>query len=182
MAKYKIGDVLWFAQYNYTQVKKPCPVCFQKKEVTLILGNGDQIILPCQLCAARYDPPSGFVMEYEYTTKPEMIIIDRITTDSADEGKARYYSNCRVFDEDALFVDKADAETKIIELKIKLEQEQSERAEFIKKNQNKSYSWNAGYHMREAKHHREKMEYHENMAVICKAKAKDSAFPVVENE
>ncbi len=47
MPKFKVGDTVWVAKCRYEPVQKLCPTCFGKKEVTLILGNGDSVILPC---------------------------------------------------------------------------------------------------------------------------------------
>jgi len=66
---FKIGDVVYFASAGQRQVDIPCPVCFGKREVTLILGNGDSVELPCDYCGKGYDGPRGYVLEYEYAAK-----------------------------------------------------------------------------------------------------------------
>jgi hypothetical protein len=58
--------------------------------------------------------------------------------------------------------------------------EQSTRAEYLKKNMNKKYSWNAGYHLKEAKRSEEQAAYHRKKAMLCKAKAKDDAVKVLQ--
>ncbi len=38
-------------------------------------------------------------------------------------------------------------------------------------------AWAAGYHMREAKRARQQLEYHEQMAQVCKDKGRNPAGP-----
>jgi hypothetical protein len=48
------------------------------------------------------------------------------------------------------------------------------REDHVKHDKNKSYSWNAGYHKREAKRAAKKVEYHTKMAAECKDRRKES--------
>ena len=174
MAKYKVGDVLYHAKCRWEPVQKQCPVCCGKKEVILILGNDDQVILPCENCAKGWDGPRGYVSEYEYVVDPETVVITTVeitVTENAE--KAEYRSGHFCFKEDMLFTYCEEAIEVGKRMKHELEIEQETRAECIKKDKNKSYAWNAGYHMREVKHHKERMAYHEKMARICKERSRE---------
>ncbi len=54
-----------------------------------------------------------------------------------------------------------------------MEEEQKTKAIYLKKEAKKSFAWNAGYHLREAKNHRKQAEYHDTKAIFCKAKGKE---------
>lgn len=184
MAKYKIGDTAWFAKYAMELLTLPCPVCFTKREVTLILGNGDEVKLPCNNCAPGYTPPSGYVKEFEYVCAAVPVYISGLVTETDSAGMETTEYRSRVagehgfydmtYKEECLYPDEATAKTAAIELKVRAEREQETRSECIKKNNLKSFSWNAGYHLREAARNEKQMEYHRKMAVICRQRAKDT--------
>lgn len=174
MPKFKVGDTVWIAKCNWKPVRKICPTCFGKLEITLILGNGDSVILPCKGCAPGYDPPRGYISEYEYVVGPESTVISGMKIE-INYGKedVRYYHGCySSYDEKDLFETEEEARIVAYEKKAQLEVEQVTKAEHIKKDVQKSFSWNAHYHMRHAKEDRKSAEYHDKMAVICKARAK----------
>lgn len=173
MSKYKVGETLWHGYCSYITVDKPCPVCFGKKKVILILGNDAQVTLSCDMCEKGYEAPRGFISVYEYSVKPQLVTIDRISTERYENSEdSTYYSGSYVYYEDQLFTDKEDAEVFGLKEKERLEKEQFERLDLLKWNAAKSFAWNAGYHMREAKKHREDAEFHEKKAVICKSRSK----------
>lgn len=172
-SKFKVGDLVWNAHCTWLPVSQPCPICYEKREVTLILGNGDLVVLLCDYCGKGYEGPKGTVDEYEYVVEPEPVHITSITLEvSADKTVAKYHAGCRYYDEENLFPTKEEAMEKGKELKMVLEVGRDTRVECIKKSTSKSFSWNAGYHMREAKRSRKDAERHEKLAVICKARSR----------
>ena len=178
MKQYHVNDTVWLARFNHEQVTKPCPVCFKTRQVTLILGNGDKVILPCNYCERGYIPPSGVITEYEYVAEARQIRITQVDSEETEDGtKYRYHSSPNYYHDDGnlLFDTAEEAQIKSLELKEKYEKEQLTRTENIKKSKHKSFSWNAGYHIGEAKRDRKSAEYHEKMAVICKERASESS-------
>jgi len=174
MPKFKVGDTVWFAKCGIESVQKVCPTCFGKKEVTLILGNGDSVVLPCRGCAPGFDSPRGYISEYEYVTEPEMIAISGMSIEvNYGKEKVEYLQENRLYHEEDVYATKEEAQIRANEKKTQLEKEHTTRAEYIKKDVQKSFSWNAHYHMRHAKKDRESAEYHDKMAVICKARIKE---------
>lgn len=172
--RYKIGDVVYVGTYDNRQSQIECPVCFGKREVTLILGNGDSVITPCDYCGKGHEGPKGFVLQCERIPRAEAALINEIRLElSADGSIVQYHTaNYSCYQEYEVFPTQAEAMAYAQELADKAVKEESERAEYIKNNQAKSYSWNAGYYLRKAKQARDDAEYHERMAVRCKAKAK----------
>jgi hypothetical protein len=168
---YKIGDTVWVTRVGQQPVTKPCPICFGKLTVTLIFGNGDECILPCSYCALGYDPPKGTVEEYEYIAEAEPRTITGTETSVSEGGEKATYRSGH-WSMEKVYATKEEALEEAVAHKDEYEKDQLTRAEYIKKDKNKSYSWNAGYHLRNAKRMRREIEYHEKMAVICKSRAK----------
>jgi len=172
MPKFKVGDWVWWAKCRWEPIQIPCPTCFGKKQVTLILGNGDEVILPCHGCAPGFESARGYIEEYDYISEPEQIYITGMDIEvDGDKEKVRYRGPY-IYDEEDLFSEQIEAFAKSQEKKRQLDEEQQTRTEHIKKNVHKSFSWNARYHIREAGNHREKAEHHDKMAIVCKAKSK----------
>ncbi len=174
MPKFKVGDTVWVAKCGLESVRKICPTCFGKKEVVLILGNDDHVALPCRGCGPGYDSPRGYISEYEYVTEPEIIVISGMSIEiDHNKENVRYQSYNHIYDEKDIWATKEEARIVANEKKAKLDEDQITKAEYIKKDVQKSFSWNAHYHMRHAKKDRESAEYHNKMAVICKTRAKE---------
>lgn len=168
-APFKVGDRVWVARYGSTETRVPCPVCFGTKAVTLILGNGEQMRLECDYCAKGYGLPQGTIAGVEYAPRAEERVIDRVSVSATD---VEYQSDCTIFRAPDVFATEAEALARAAVIAVQAEAERNARLEAAKEHAMKSYSWNAGYHMREAKELRERAERHERKAALCKAKAK----------
>ena len=174
MPKYKVGDTVWYAKCRWESVSKTCPTCYGKTRVTLILGNGDSVILPCHGCAPGFQYSTGKIQEYEYVVEAMPVTITGMRVEIKGEAeKVDYTSSFYSYPEEDLFPTEQEAAEKAKEKKAQLDEDQSKRAESIKKNVRKSFSWNAHYHLSEAKKNRKQAEYHDKMAVICKARTKE---------
>jgi len=171
-AQFGLGDTVWIAECGNQQVEKVCPVCFGTLRVTLRLGNGDELELPCDYCGMGYDGPQGHVLEYEWTEGARQATITRVRENHDTRGIERelYASSWEVTDR--AFATEKEALAKSAELKAQNEERQRTCAEHIKKSVNKSFSWNAGYHIREAKRCRREAAQHDERAKLCKARAK----------
>ena len=170
--KYKVGDKVWLASYRREEARKPCPICFIAREVTLILGNGDEVTLPCSYCAPGYNPPAGFVTEYEMVVGPKPYRITEVrTVQGLEVETVEYMAGCYCLSAENTFETEEAAIERSEELRKKEVERQENRIEFLKKDKKKSFAWNAGYHLREAKRNRKDMERHERQAVLCKARS-----------
>ena len=177
--KYNVGDKVWWADCGTRQVRKDCPVCFGRLEVTLLLGNGEAVILPCDYCGKGFDGPRGYTVEYEYVAEPKEIFIREVrTVDRGAEATHEYFTtegypsyNYILYIDD-IFDTEQEARERCRERIRKYEEEQFNQIECIKAQKHKSFSWNAGYHMREVKRAKRQVEYHEKMARICKERSR----------
>jgi len=177
MVKHKVGDTVWVARCEWRTVQVTCPICFGKREVTLILGNGEKLAMSCDYCRKGYKGPYGTIGEYRYINKPEKFKITAVEIKVSEKGEeVKYMSEHYILYPDKVFNSEADAIKKSEEMKKELEEKQKEDKLKVKKHKN--YSWNAGYHLREVKECKRKIEYHTNMARLCKEKARTTSEKV----
>lgn len=174
MSELKVGDTFWSAHYGMSEVTKICPVCYGNKRVILILGNGDEIELPCDYCRRGYDEPTGTKTEYELTSGAEQETVDEVRVEENLKGRKVEYLTLdhHVVREDEAYATKEEAEERCKQLMVERMHEEMTRAEYIKENQAKSYSWNAGYHLREAKREEESAARHRMRAKLCKERTR----------
>lgn len=171
--KFNVGDTAWYSKCRWEPVRKQCPTCFGKKEVVLTLGNDEQVVLPCGGCSPGYTSPTGTISEYEYVVEPVEIRITGLDIEiDGDSESIRYKSDNFRYDDDDLFLTKEEAATRAGGKKAKLDEEQQTRAEYIKQNVHKSFSWNAHYYMREARECRAKALRYDEKAKLCKERVK----------
>ena len=174
MKDIKVGSIVYVSYFGKKEVFLKCPVCFGKKFATLILGNGDMVEMPCECCHQGIDPPTGYIKEWRMEAGAESIIITKIETTTDVDGETyEYISDNKIFYPKDIFATEQEAMGESTKRADKYNLEQETKAELIKGKPDKNYSWNAGYHMREAKKAKEKVDYHTKMAIICKAKAKE---------
>jgi hypothetical protein len=152
MKDFSIGDKVWVSKAERRTKTVLCPICFGKLKVTLILGNEDHVELPCDYCGKGYDGPRGFLEQIEYFVGAEEAIIEGITLEETAEGKSyKFHFGNRFFDQKYVHTTKEEAERVCQEIADENNENESKRTEFIKYNTKKSFSWNAGYYMREVK-------------------------------
>jgi hypothetical protein len=171
---FNIGDVAWFARTGFQEIQEPCQVCFGNKSVTVILGNGDEVIVPCSCCASGYNAPSGLVTHYRIQPAAMAVTITGREIREGEKTEVTYHgSGGHFYYSHTLFESFAEALAASKELCEKELHDRENRAEWIKKDTTKSFAWNAGYHLREAQRLREQIAYHERMAVVCKSRTKE---------
>jgi len=176
MRVYNVGDSVWWARCGTLEVKNTCLVCFGKLQVTLILGDGSHIALPCDYCSKGYYEPKGYTVDYEYVSEPELRTISAVNVAQDANGETREYRSHDnyILSAEDIFDTEAEAMERCKVRTAALAEEQRTRAEYIKANVNKKFSWNAGYHLREAKRKESEAIRHREKAAICKARGKEA--------
>ena len=169
---YNVGDKAWWATCGTREVKYPCPVCFGKLEVELILGNGESVILPCDCCGHGINAPTGTVKEWEFIAEPQEITITGVDIEQGCRGEKRRYrsGNTIPYPEDICDTLAEAAERCAVKVAEKADENLKEKE--LKKKVSKTYTWNAGYHMRGIENAQRDLEYHERMARVCKERAR----------
>ena len=172
MKEYKKGDSVFFARYQPREVRRPCPVCFGKRTVRVILGDNSVVETTCDFCGAVYEGSRGWVTEYEKEPRAERVTISAVTILDGDTREVRYHSDHFVLDAENLFDTEAEALARANVLREEADKYDEERAAHGKKRAANKASWLVGYHMREAKRYRESAAHHEARAVVLKVGAK----------
>mgnify|MGYP003658116320 CR=1 FL=1 len=171
---FKIGDTVYVASHGNQQKRVQCPCCFTKCEVKLTLGDGTELMLPCDYCGKGYDAPTGYVMEHAVEGRVMPLIVCGVTSNTTDKGTEYSYSLSNNYhgSHRRTFGTQKEAAACAQQLSEEHNGEMQHTARHIKYNVNKTYSWNAGYHRREAKRCRTQAEYHDGRVTICKLKSK----------
>ena len=175
MREYKVGDKVWVARTGMEQVKEVCPVCFGNKVVHIILGDGEKIELKCDYCSPGYDPPRGFVMEYQHIEKAEQMTITKKEIKEEPEGRTvEYRAGYNCLNDGIIFDTEEEARKAAKEIVRNRQEEEFEQSLRRKQNAqtNRTYSWGAGYHRKCAKEAIRQLAYHETAARVCKERSK----------
>ena len=170
---FSVGDCVYVASYGNQQEDELCPVCFGKRKVTVILGDDSEVVTPCRFCSCGYDPPTGTVKVYAEKGRVTPHTITSVETSTTAAGVTHeYHSDLWYFTDANTFATSDEAQVEADRLAAEHKKQQDQRAEYIKANVHRDFSWNAGYHLREARDLRERAERHEKLAVVCKARAR----------
>ncbi|MHC4311252.1 MAG: hypothetical protein ACYSW3_02130 [Planctomycetota bacterium] len=168
-----IGDEVWVAETVTIQKKITCPICNGNKEVKLTLGTGEEVMIECGYCKRGWEGPRGYIGD-TYHTDP---YVKRVTVESIGIKKDYYeiVSNHRVYYSDKHIAFSKDIAIEKAELLAQAQNEANEARrndKTLKAKKNKSYAWNAGYHLKETKRHIRDAKYHREKARLCKAKVR----------
>ncbi len=171
MKELKIGDKIWYAWTGHKEVTNVCPICDGKLKVTLVLGNGNQVVLDCSYCNRGYEGSSGVERYYQYVIEVREETIKEIRVEHNERGiKTEYLSMQSSFLEPENIFDTRELAEKRSTVLV-AERNQKENDALSKKDKiDKSYAWHAGYHLKEAKRAKEQLEYHSKKAVLMKQK------------
>jgi len=156
--KYEIGQTIYWVDSGVHKEKEiPCPICYGKLSVTIILGDGSQERSECGYCAHGIEGPHGTMK----TWKPSADIMSGVITGISNRAGWTYEIGYSSIQENELFKTKAEAEPL---QKVKLVEE-TERAqkwfEDSYKQATKKQIWSTGYHRRCIKDAKRQIEWHE---------------------
>lgn len=157
--EYKIGDKVWWASCENKQVEIGCPICFGKKEVVLILGNGQHVKTDCDYCVSGFESPKGFTTEYQRVSGVKEVAITGKEIIENEEGrKIEYRYQNYILDNQNTFSTKEEAENRVNQLIEEHEQYEADRnIHRIRKNQSK-HSWKIGYYKKRLKEAQREIE------------------------
>lgn len=75
---FEIGAQYWMPHSGSRQVTVICPVCAGQLAVTLTLGSGEQVGVPCEACGLGYDGPQGTIREWVHDPGAEPFVIAEV--------------------------------------------------------------------------------------------------------
>lgn len=164
MKEKNIGDKVWWATCGIKSIKKDCPICFRKRQVTLILGNGEQVTTSCDYCVRGFSEPYGTVEEYERVSGvKEIEITGKEVRETNDDRSIEYrYSdgihNYCLYVTD-IFETQEEAEKRVQEMIKEYEDSEVERLAYKKKSNQTHYSWSVGYHKKQIKDAQSRIDF-----------------------
>lgn len=162
-----IGEtVFWVESYAHYGKSILCPMCFGKRFVTIILGNGTHTESECGSCGHGLDRATG----QSKTWEPSAVIYSgQITGISTREGAKYEVGHKNVFQHECF-----DSEAEAIPTRDrKLKEEQDRAAQWFKDqfvNAKKSQIWSAGYHRECIKSAERTIEWHKGRLNMIKEK------------
>lgn len=174
MSKYKIGDEVYFAHFKHSDKAIPCPECFGKKFLRVILGDDSEVTVDCAGCSAGYNPPTGFITVPEsraFISKKE---IERLETrlDGGKEVSEYGFDSCYRTGEENLFSSEAEAQPRAEQLARNYDA--SELARIGRKEKDiRTWSWNAHYHRAEIRRANASIVYHQAKLAAALTHSKD---------
>lgn len=148
-------------------VRIPCPVCNGNKCVTIILGTGEHLDVPCEACGIGFHVSRGFIEEYQYTPRTVPFTLASIEGYAYDEwtlkselGEQSYGSSLFEHEADALAAAHKQADE---------QQANNARAYSQTKSSAKKMTWSVRYHRSCIKDLERKIAYH-NGAIAAQKK------------
>jgi hypothetical protein len=178
----RVGDSAWFPRVGTEQVKRTCIVCFGKLAVVVVLGDGSEVQTPCDYCGKGFGGPKGWTIEYEAVHFAELVTVTKVIAEDAATGRTvEYettpYTHAKPGD---LFATEAECAAVVARLV-------AAHADYEDKNRKPKrmaaaakHTWNVGYHMRQATEMRRSIVYHEERAIVLKARNKTGSAPPKE--
>ena len=175
MKEYKIGDKVWWAHCNTREVAHDCPVCFRKKKVVVILGDGTHIETDCDYCGKGYEGPKGYEKEWEWVAAPELVTIDGINISENNGVREVRYSYCNYsFDNEDVFDTEEEARKRCEERSAEHEKQQRQNKYARAQSSHKSFSWHVGYSRKCIKDAQRQIEWHQARITELTPKIRES--------
>ena len=91
--KPELGQMAYEARaWSYGDQLVPCPVCYGQLFATLILGNGEHVVVECDACGIGYDGPRGVVNEPCAGSRVDTFVVAGVLVDHDGGWKALDHS------------------------------------------------------------------------------------------
>ena len=160
---FMFGVTYWLPVGDPQKVTRPCPVCAGDRAITVILGTGERIGVPCEACGNDYDGPHGVIEEWEH--KPGAVPFVPATVESLyDHRWSLRSTDGAVADWDELRATEAEALAEATKRAAAAHEHNMAMSQHKKANA-KEHGWSIRYHReciarleREIGWHREKIE------------------------
>ena len=158
--KFNIGDTVYVAwAHGFADNYVPCPICFGKLSVVLILGNGEHQPIECDACGKGYEGPQGVVNERAVKSGKCAAEVKGISA-SRDDGW-QYETDAHWHHDRAdVFATEAEAEARreVLHAEAEAGRVRSFEAQF--KGTKRKGAWTAKYHREQIRDLEEKIAWH----------------------
>ena len=165
----QIGEKVWWVE-SYTNFGKSilCPMCFGKRFVTIILGDGSKTEIICGMCSHGLEIATGQAKTWE----PAAFIRSGVITGISTREGAKYeVGHTSVFQHECF--DSEEAAIPMQDSKLKEVQDLAEK--YYKDNFiqcKKTQIWSAGYHREQVKYHERQIDWHLSRLNMIKERKK----------
>ena len=169
---FQLGDTVYVVQgCRSVPVQKTCPVCFGKRCVTIILGNGELENVMCDYCGKGYEGPRGYVVDYELHSAVRQAIITGASFTNHKWEFALDYGRTGT-GESELYRDEESAEAARSKLMEKMKKEEAWMTENRLNYSKTNLTWRVGYHRKRLRDLEREAEYHRKMLCVAVEKRK----------
>ena len=156
---FEFGQEVWIAWADpYHQITVPCPVCFGKSSVVLILGDGEHVPVECDFCGKGFECATGTVSVRETRSGVRSATITGLVF-SGGTWEIRCGGH---FTEGEVFATEAEAEVRRAVLHKEAVESVQRAWESRFERGKKHHGWTVGYHRNCLKDLRRQVEWHEN--------------------
>lgn len=160
--EYNIGDKVWWATCETSQITIPCPVCFGKKVVVLILGNEEKVQTECEYCRNGLSDSRGYTEEWQRISGVKLIELTGKEVAENTSGRTveyRYQNYCLKKGE-SIFDTEDEAKNRVVEMIKEYEDSEVSRNAHKKRSSQSHTSWSVGYHRGRLKNAEREVVYH----------------------
>jgi hypothetical protein len=172
MEVFKIGQAVWVGDVNTEKTKDPCPVCYGKKYITVILGNRDRAKVACNFCDEPFYGPRGWVYGESRTVVGAHQEV--ITGMDIREDDVTYWFGGHGWHDERVAVTKEEALEKAKLVAIRYDEQHKQRtADLAKHDVNKTYAWNVGHYKNQLERAQRDIEFYTKKIEITQAKIKE---------
>ncbi len=163
---FTVGASYWVARHGAEQVRVTCPVCHGQLAITVILGDGERVVVPCESCGIGFRGPRGFIEEYVYEPNAEQVTvtgIDSIPRDMSmgDDWRLRTESHGYTYAGRDLYPTQAEAYAESVRKVAEAREENMRRSCHRRNDATKRTGWTVRYHREQIKKLRDQLAWHE---------------------
>ena len=169
---YDVGDHVFVVRTRNSKIMVDCPVCYGDKSVIVILGNDEQVKVPCQYCKKGFNDPSGVVNSgyIEISEIVQTTITEVRKRQNYNELEITYSTPAGIYRPEQVSNTRKEAE-KLGETRVEKFNKLADEKFAKKYKDHKSYSWNAGYYLNKADQSLKDHERYSKLAEIMNSKS-----------
>jgi ribosomal protein S27E len=172
-----IGEtVYWVESHTHYGLSIPCPMCFGKQFVTIILGDESQTKIECGMCSHGLDRATGQARTWDAAAFVRSGVITGISTREGIKYEVGYQS---VYAHECFDSKEAAEPARLAALK-EVQERRSKWAEDNFVNCKKSQIWHAGYHRSCIESAERSIEWHKARLGMIKDRAQNASMTKVK--
>lgn len=159
-APFVIGQRWWAPRVHPVQVVVPCPVCFGQLAITVVLGNGEELGVPCEACGKGFSGPLGTITEWDHAPAVSEFVIAGVKSMHADRwwlvsttGAEVLFDDLRATEAEAM----AESEKRCAE-----NHERNMRSHQHSRRATKDAGWSVQYHRRQIADLERRIAWHQS--------------------